>query len=139
MTTSAAATASRAKPTDILYLTLILQRSERIRSYTVGGREQFFASEITQDAVALNLEAIGEATKQLSKKLRAQHPEVSWQQIAAVGDTLLHDFLGENLHAVWQVVAHDLDTLEAQVRRILASLDKTGVQSDDARDEHSEH
>ena len=59
-----------------LYLSDILEAIDRILSYTSGGREAFFADPRTQDAVARNIEIIGEATRGVSEATKAAHPEL---------------------------------------------------------------
>lgn len=52
------------------YLTDIIQRIERIETYTQEGRDVFLETLIIQDVVIRNFEVIGEAVKQLSQQLR---------------------------------------------------------------------
>ena len=59
---------------DRFYLIHILERIQRIESYTTGGREAFLASSMIQDAVIRNFEVIGEAAKQVSEGFRSLHP-----------------------------------------------------------------
>jgi uncharacterized protein with HEPN domain len=80
-----------------------------------------------QDAVIRNFETIGEATKQLSRRLRQAHPELPWRRIAGLRDVLIHDYLGVDLAEVWSVVERDLPELEAKVRAILATLNDTAT------------
>jgi uncharacterized protein with HEPN domain len=49
------------------------------------------------------LEVIGEATKRLSVPLREAHPEIPWRRIAGLRDVLIHDYMGVDIDAVWQV------------------------------------
>jgi uncharacterized protein with HEPN domain len=67
---------------DRVFLAHVRDAISKIESYTQGGRETFFADAKTQDAVIRNLEIIGEAVKNLSADLRAQHPEMPWARIA---------------------------------------------------------
>lgn len=85
------------------------------------------ASSMQQDAVIRNFETIGEATKQLSRRLRQAHPELPWRRIAGLRDVLIHDYLGVDLAEVWSVVERDLPELEAKVRAILATLNDTAT------------
>jgi uncharacterized protein with HEPN domain len=93
----------------------------RIESYTQGGREAFFSDTKTQDAVIRNLEVIGEAVKNLSANLRAQHPEVPWMRIAGMRDLLIHDYFGVRLETVWNAVEHRLPELKRYVTALMAS------------------
>jgi uncharacterized protein with HEPN domain len=105
---------------DKLFLTHILERITRIRDYTSGGYAVFMDESVVQDAVLRNLEVIGEAVKQISTELRDQNPQIPWRRIAGMRDVLIHDYMGVNLVEVWNVVQHNLDSLERQIQAILA-------------------
>ncbi|MDT3674071.1 HepT-like ribonuclease domain-containing protein [Microcystis wesenbergii] len=67
---------------DLIYLGDILDRIERIESYTQGGKDRFYQSLLIQDAVIRCFEVIGEAVKQLSPEIRKKYPEITWRKIA---------------------------------------------------------
>jgi len=56
-------------------------------------KEEFFENKEKQYAVVRALEIIGEATKNLSKELKAEHPEVQWSDITGMRDKLIHQLL----------------------------------------------
>ena len=105
-----------------LYLSNIQECIERIEEYTKGGKEEFMATKIIQDAVIRNFEIIGEATKRLSPELRSKYSDVPWQQIAGLRDVLIHDYLKVNLNSVWQIIEQNLSDLKRQVTAILENL-----------------
>ncbi len=105
---------------DRVYLLHIRDAIQHILSYTDGGRDCFFTDRKTQDAVARNLEIIGEAAKHLSQSLKEAHPDISWKSIAGMRDKLIHDYFGIDLQLVWDVVERDLPLLN---RKILEQLD----------------
>ena len=102
-----------------LYLSNIQECIERIEEYTKGGKEEFMATKMIQDAVIRNFEIIGEATKRLSPELRSQYSDVPWQQMAGLRDVLIHDYLKVNLNLVWQIIEQNLSNLKRQVTAIL--------------------
>ena len=107
---------------DQLYLRHILEAIERIESYIVVGRDVFITSTHWQDAVIRQLEIIGEATKRLSQDLRSQHHEIPWRRIAGLRDVLIHDYMGVDLSAVWEITQRELPVLKKHVRMILEKL-----------------
>ena len=107
---------------DATYLAHIVDAIDKIMPYTADGRDAFMADTRTQDAVARNLEIIGEATKRLTGELRRAHSELPWKDAAALRDVLNHDYMSTDLTIVWNVVESHLPSLRAAVQRLLAEL-----------------
>jgi uncharacterized protein with HEPN domain len=107
-----------------LYLVDILERIRRIEIVTAGGREDFLASFVNQDAAIRSFEVIGEVVKRLSPELTAAYPTIPWRQIAGFRDVLIHDYEEIDLEAVWRIVAEDLVPLKEAVTAMLASVDE---------------
>ena len=105
--------------TDQVYLRHILDALEKIESYASVGRDEFMAQTHWQDAVIRQLEIIGEATKRLSRELRQRHRDVPWRRIAGLRDVLIHDYMGVDLPAVWEITQRDLPVLSKRLREIL--------------------
>jgi len=75
----------------------------------------FVADTKTQDAVIRNLEILGEATKNLSKELRAKYPAVPWRSMAGARDRLIHQYFAINLDIVWQIATVELPQVASQL------------------------
>jgi uncharacterized protein with HEPN domain len=104
---------------DRVYLAHILEAIARIESYAAVGRDEFMKTYHWQDAVIRQLEIIGEATKQLSAEFRERHPAVPWRRIAGLRDKLIHDYMGVDLAALWEITREELPVLKEQVQAIL--------------------
>ena len=105
---------------DPIYLRHILDAIGKIDGYVAVGRDTFMLESHWQDAVIRQLEIIGEATKRLSPSLRARHQEVAWRRIAGLRDVLIHDYMGVDLDAVWELTQQQVPDLKRHVEAILA-------------------
>jgi len=88
---------------DTVYLRHILDAIEKIESYVEVGREEFLQTCHWQDAVIRQLEIIGEAAKRLSPESRESSAQVPWKRIAGLRDVLIHDYMGVDVMAVWNI------------------------------------
>ena len=68
------------------------------------------------------LEIIGEATKNLSKELKADNREVRWRDVAGMRDKLIHAYFGVMLDLVWETVKKSLPELKTRVSKIMKTL-----------------
>jgi len=102
------------------YLLHILDECEYLTSdsYKQLSLEQFQSDETLKRATARSLEIIGEATKNLSDSFRADHPNITWKNMAGMPNRLIHDYMGVNYRLVWDVVTNLLPTLHSQIREI---------------------
>jgi len=90
-----------AKKEDKLYLNDIWEAILKIEKYTKGlSYEEFLNNMMVIDAVVRNLEIIGEATKNLSKEIKSQYPEIPWKEMAGMRDKLIHEYFGIDLDIV---------------------------------------
>lgn len=105
---------------DRLYLIHIIESAEKITSYTEGGRDAFMVSPMIQDAVVRNFEIIGEAVKSLSDVVKSGRQDVPWRRIAGLRDILIHQYMGVDPVAVWNIIEEDLPALKQAVVEILA-------------------
>ncbi|HWG83938.1 MAG TPA: DUF86 domain-containing protein [Deinococcales bacterium] len=100
----------------------IRERISRIREFTVGGRNAFFASTLIQDAVVRNIEVIGEAAKNIGPDTRELAPSVPWADKCGMRDFVAHAYHRLDLERVWQVVERRLDELDHAMSELQAKL-----------------
>ena len=108
---------------DQIYLKHIVDAIGKINEYVSVGHNDFMSNSHWQDAVIRQLEIIGEATKRISSELRSQHSEIPWRRIAGLRDVLIHDYMGVDLEAVWQVTQENVSVLEKQIQGILQNFE----------------
>lgn len=105
---------------DSVYLQHILDAIIKIEEYVLVGYETFMSETHWQDAVIRQLEIIGEAAKQISDDVRIKYPEIPWKRISGLRDILIHNYMGVDLSAVWEITQKNLPDLKQQVQKILA-------------------
>jgi uncharacterized protein with HEPN domain len=104
---------------DTVYLHHILECIRRIEENVAGGRDRFLESHTLQDAVLRNLQTMAESTQRLSDDLKAAHPEIEWNRIAAFRNVLVHDYLGIDVERIWAITQHDIPPLKQSVSRMV--------------------
>lgn len=107
---------------DSIYLRHIIDAIEKIEKYAAVQKGTFLVESHWQDAIIRNLEVIGEAAKRIGKMRRDSHPDVPWRAIAGLRDVLIHDYMGVDLEAVWNVVQNDIPKLKKQIQAILQDI-----------------
>lgn len=107
-----------------VYLAHILERIDRVREYTIQGRDAFFSDRRTQDAVIRNFEVIGEASKRIPEEYRKAHPTIPWRELSGFRDVLIHQYEGVSIAEVWQIVERNLEPLRQAILAILPPLDE---------------
>ena len=108
---------------DALYVQHIVDCISRIEGYTAGGKAEFAASTLIQDAVLRNLQIMAESSQRLSDNLKVSHPEIEWREIRAFRNILAHNYLGVDIDQTWEVVERELLGLKARMSIILEELD----------------
>ena len=100
---------------DPQYIAHILDCIEKIERYLTGiTRDDFLRSgnDMMQDAVVRELEIIGEVTKRISQEFWGSHPEVPWHEIAAMRNSIVHDYESVDFVVVWETATEDLPVLK---------------------------
>jgi uncharacterized protein with HEPN domain len=103
-----------------LYLEDIEEACRKILRYTSDlSFGMFVDDEKTFDAVARNLEIIGEAAKHIPSEVRACYPRVQWSKIAGLRDIVAHEYFGLDVDILWDVIQNHVPALLDDVQRIL--------------------
>jgi len=106
------------RPTDIL-LNDILQSIDRIIEYTSGmSLEDFSKDQKSIDAVARNLEIMGEAANRLPDEFKECHSEIEWFKIVGLRHRIVHEYFGIDLEIIWRILQKDLPELHQSLSRI---------------------
>lgn len=89
---------------------------ELIEKFTAGASfEDFSLNQMMSAAVMHEFEIIGEASKNISEKFKAEKPAILWRKIAGMRDKIIHEYFGIDLEAVWQTVEEDIPFLKKEL------------------------
>ena len=105
-----------------LYLDDILESINKIFAYVQDmDFESFAADAKTVDAVARNLEIIGEAAKNIPERTRKKSgiSEKEWIKISGLRNLLAHEYFGINLTVVWDIVQNKLQPLKSACEKMM--------------------
>lgn len=80
--------------------------------------DTFSEDDKTVFAVIRALEIIGEASKNIPERVKEEHAEIPWREMAGIRDKLIHDYFGINLEVVWKTVKEDLPPLWKMINSI---------------------
>jgi uncharacterized protein with HEPN domain len=99
----------------------MLEAIGRCTEYVRGfDQQQFCTDPRTQDAVARNLEIIGEAASKMPADVRERHPMVPWDALAEMRHILIHEYHSVDAAILFRTVCNELPPL---VILLKASLD----------------
>jgi uncharacterized protein with HEPN domain len=98
----------------------MLEAIERSQSYLQGmDRPTFEADQRTQDAVARNLEIIGEAASKMPADVRQRHPLVPWGTLAEMRHILIHEYHSVDPAILYGTVCDELPPLVVLLKATL--------------------
>lgn len=110
-----------AKRTPVERLQDIAQCIEKIGQFLEGKTfDDFSHNAMLHDAVVRNLEIISEASRHITKELKAEVPEVPWRKVADMGNWLRHAYEKTEDAILWETIQSGLPDLAAAVKRLLA-------------------
>jgi uncharacterized protein with HEPN domain len=98
----------------------MMESIRRCMDYVDGlGEKAFVADAKTVDAVARNLEIIGEAANKIPTMVEEAHPLVPWRKLADIRHVLIHEYHSIDADILSRTVINDLPPLLVQLQVVL--------------------
>lgn len=96
---------------------------DRVFEYVEGlDYNSFLNDQKTQDAVARNIEIIGEASRALPEEFREKADSIPWKDIVGMRNIVIHEYFGILPDVVWDVIQNELPILKKQVVQLLDEM-----------------
>lgn len=86
-------------------------------------RDDLINDDYFAHAVRSAIEVIGEATKNVPGRIKKEHPDIPWREMAALRDRIIHGYFRIDYSVVWNVIKEDLPESEPKISALLKKLD----------------
>jgi len=103
-----------------LLLNDICQAIDRTEQYIKNlSFDAFSDDQKSVDAVARNLEIIGEAANRLPEEFKEKYSEIEWYKVVGLRHRIIHEYFGIDLEIIWQILHKDLPELKPRLIQIM--------------------
>ena len=65
------------------------------------------------EACVFNLSQMGELANKANAAYTQAHTEIPWRYLYGLRNRIVHDYEGENLRLIWEIISDDLISLQA--------------------------
>jgi len=110
---------------DLIYIKHILESINAISDFSKGiDKEELISSRLKQSAIVREIEIIGEAAKNISKKTKNRCSDIKWKEIAGTRDKMIHHYFGVDLDIVLAIIKKDIPELKKEILKIEKYFEK---------------
>ena len=103
--------------TSNIFLDHILQSIELIEDYTKDiTKEEFLSTDFIRESVIRRIKIIGESVKNMPSDFKDKYPEIPWETIANVRNTLENEDC--DLEIVWETVKDEIPVLKTEILKM---------------------
>ena len=104
---------------DSVFIEHILESIEAIEEFSKGiTSKELHTNRLKKSAITRELEIIGEASKNISNKLREKYKKIPWKNISGTRNIIAHQYFGVNIEIIIGIITKDLPILKKQILEI---------------------
>jgi uncharacterized protein with HEPN domain len=105
---------------DTIRLRHMLDSAQEAQAFLSGrSRKDLEADRMLLLSLVKSVEIIGEAASRISPEARAECPGISWPDIIAMRNRLIHAYFDIDRDIVWRTVSEELPPLIAELEKLL--------------------
>lgn len=109
---------------DLALLDVMIEALDKVGRYTADvSPDEFMASTLIQDAVALNFLVVGEAAGDLSDTSKAMASDVPWPRMVSLRNRIAHGYQFVDRMTIFGLALNDAQTLRATLDRLRLQLE----------------
>jgi uncharacterized protein with HEPN domain len=98
----------------------IKESIEKIESYTNGFTfDNFSTSPLIIDAVARNIEIIGEASKNIPLEIQKRFDDIPWKKLSGIRNRIVHEYFQIDISIIWFIIQNELAPLKETIKKHL--------------------
>jgi uncharacterized protein with HEPN domain len=102
----------------------ILDAIENIQQFVKGRSfDDYSGDTMLRLAIERCVEIISEASRHIPRDMKAQHPQVPWQNVADIGNVLRHGYQTVDHHIMWQVATRYVVLLRDAAEHMLGQIE----------------
>lgn len=109
----------------LIFIEHILENIRDIEKFSKNINEkELEENSMRQKAIIKSIEIIGEAVKNIPRKIKERYFLIPWKDIVGMRDKLIHHYFGVDLITIWKVIKEDIPDLKQKILEIKNDLKK---------------
>jgi uncharacterized protein with HEPN domain len=107
-------------PKDRAYLMDMREFASQVLTYMNGRtHDDFMADRLLRDAVAYNLQVVGEAAYHVSPGFKEAHQQIDWFKISGLRHRIVHDYRRVDDETLWRITRKYVPPLVVELDKLL--------------------
>jgi uncharacterized protein with HEPN domain len=102
-----------------LYLEDISTSIYKIKKNTKAiSKQRFIEDDTIYDSVILNLQIIGESSKNIPSEIRDRYTQIEWRKIIGLRNIIAHTYFTLEPDVIWDIIQTKIDPLQTAIEQI---------------------